>query len=72
MNSREQHPPGCECSMCIMGDNDFIIDLTSYINTEQVYALNEKVEGNCRKIFKQKEICLIRKISQRAMMMILN
>ena len=54
MNSREQHPPGCECSMCVMGDNDFIIDLTSYINTEQVYALNEKVEGNCRKIFKQK------------------
>lgn len=55
MDSKPTHPPGCDCSECILGDGEFIVDITPYVKTDEAYALNEKKEGQCRKIFKKKE-----------------
>ena len=55
MNSRESHGPDCTCAECILGEDEHIVDLTSSVNIEEVYALNEKEEQSCKKIFKSKE-----------------
>ena len=55
MRNNKEHGPNCGCSECILGVNDLIVDLSSSINKEQIYAYNEKIQGNCKKIFKSKE-----------------
>lgn len=54
MSSRELHGPDCTCSECVLGDNETIVDLTSSVDTDNVYALNEKVEQSCKKLFRPK------------------
>jgi PITH domain len=43
---------------CIATEEEIVVDLTNAININGVYALNEKVSGSSREIFKAKEFML--------------
>ena len=58
MRNTRDHPPDCGCAECILGENDIIVDLANSINLDQVFAFNEKTQGNCKKIFKPKDLKL--------------
>ena len=61
MSSRELHGPECNCSLCTLGEEEMITDLTGAVAKNEVFALNEKVHLSCQKLFKIKEEMLDRK-----------
>jgi hypothetical protein len=61
MNSKQLHGPDCNCSQCTLGEQEeMIVDLTSTVATDEVFALNEKSHLSCQKLFKTREEMLNR------------
>jgi hypothetical protein len=55
MSNNRIHDPNCTCNECLVKDDQIIVDLKNSINITEVYALNERVNQSCKKIFKDKE-----------------
>ena len=60
MHSKELHGPECNCSQCIFGEEETLVDLTNVVSKTEVFALNEKEHLSCQKLFKTKEEMLDR------------
>ena len=60
MHSKELHGPECNCSQCIFGEEETLVDLTDVVSKTEVFALNEKEHLSCQKLFKTKEEMLDR------------
>ena len=61
MHSKQLHGSDCNCSQCTLGEEEnMIIDLTSIVSNDEVFALNEKTHLSCQKLFKIREDMLDR------------